>query len=119
MFRHKMNAFGRKYRRAHLQRREYAVRTLSRMLAWGLHSAFVSTCLTATGCPQPRGPECGAGKKLPGADPDATGAVADAAVALVGAVLTLASALVPAVALIRVAGERTGDPRISATSYLI
>jgi hypothetical protein len=45
------------------------------------------------------------------------GASADAAVALVGALLVLASALLPAVMLGRVAGA--GDPRISASSYLM
>jgi len=46
-----------------------------------------------------------------------SGASTDAAVALVGTLLVLASALLPAVMLGRVAGA--GDPRISASSYLM
>ncbi len=46
-----------------------------------------------------------------------SGASTDAAVSLVGALLVLASALLPAVLLGHVAGA--GDPRISASSYLM
>jgi hypothetical protein len=49
---------------------------------------------------------------------DRTDEAVDAAVALVGALFIFASALLPAVAFIRLAGGRTRDPLIAASSYL-